>query len=422
MLTERGAALVIVTASLATIGYLFDVWVAAAAALPLGMALIVSAVAFALSDPAPQVARLASPPRALIGDHPQITLRIRSRVTLGALEVLDVLPPGLERAHGANSGYVRVPGGDRGVTLVYDVDCRVRGHFLLDRLKWRWTSPFGAFAREGVSSAGTRLTVLPRWEEGEFGTIRPPKHVAIGLLQVAAAGQGSEFYGLREYASGDPYRSINWKATARRGGWSRGELLVNEFEREVPSDVVMLLDARLSAAAGDAAENPLEVAVRTIASLSHHYLAEGSRVGLVILNARPRYLHPERGSRQLDRILEELLEVRAEGDMPLAHLVAVVPPEPKATGIMFANTTRDPSLTDAAMGLSERYRRSLVITPLTRKESTNHPLGKEAMPGAVRIRDLEIDALRDSYAAAGIPVILWDAENPLAPILEGAPL
>ena len=51
-------------------------------------------------------------------------------------------------------------------------------------------------------------------------------------------GEGTELYELREHVSGDPFKRIAWKASARRG-----RLMVREFEREDRDIVWLILDA-----------------------------------------------------------------------------------------------------------------------------------------------------------------------------------
>jgi uncharacterized protein (DUF58 family) len=59
-----------------------------------------------------------------------------------------------------------------------------------------------------------------------------------GLRRVRQRGGGSEFKSLREYAAGDPYRSIDWKATARRT-----KVMVAQYEVERSQQIVIALDA-----------------------------------------------------------------------------------------------------------------------------------------------------------------------------------
>src|SRR5262249_13773588 len=51
-------------------------------------------------------------------------------------------------------------------------------------------------------------------------------------------GHSLEFEQIKEYVAGDDLRSLNWKATARRGG----ELMVNNFTDEKSQQVYCLID------------------------------------------------------------------------------------------------------------------------------------------------------------------------------------
>ena len=61
--------------------------------------------------------------------------------------------------------------------------------------------------------------------------------VFVGNQVSRARGDGIEFADIREWAPGDRVRSINWRASARRG-----ELWVNQQHPERNTDVVLFLD------------------------------------------------------------------------------------------------------------------------------------------------------------------------------------
>ena len=157
--------------------------------------------------------------------------------------------------------------------------------------------------------------------------------------------------GLRDYVPGDPTNRIHWPATARQG-----QLMVREFELDPTSNIWVVLDldraAHVSAphapgkgapvgdtrrvrigavdAEGDpaAAAQPLylepeteEYAVTIAASLAAHFLQLGRDVGLIATAHRPLVLPPDRGGRQLVKMLRALAVVRAEDPLPLAQLL-----------------------------------------------------------------------------------------------------
>jgi len=141
---------------------------------------------------------------------------------------------------------------------------------------------------------------------------------------------------VREYAPGDPLNRIHWPSTARRD-----RLMVKEFELDPLSEVWILVDGARDVQASlpylpptqyaDALWHPLiqvelppsteEYAVSIAASLGQYFLRRGRAVGLVSCGPSLNVVPPDRGARQLLKILEALALLRAEGDLPLLGLV-----------------------------------------------------------------------------------------------------
>lgn len=142
--------------------------------------------------------------------------------------------------------------------------------------------------------------------------------------------------GVREYYPGDSLNRIHWVSTARRN-----RLMVKEFELDPLAEVWIFLDmARYvhSALPFTHAEFDLlnywrkpvkvslppsteEYAVSVSASLGRHFLSNGRAVGLVSAGQHLTLLSPDRGGRQLGKLLEGLAVLRAEGNLPLQALV-----------------------------------------------------------------------------------------------------
>jgi uncharacterized protein (DUF58 family) len=143
--------------------------------------------------------------------------------------------------------------------------------------------------------------------------------------------------GVREYAPGDSLNRIHWVSTARRDC-----LMVKEFELDPLAEVWILPDAAREVQAAlpyslpdlavDAPWHPLaemvlppsteEYTVSIAASLGRYFLQRGRAVGLVSCGQpqSPSALSPDRGGRQLAKILEALALLRAEGDLPISAL------------------------------------------------------------------------------------------------------
>jgi uncharacterized protein (DUF58 family) len=100
--------------------------------------------------------------------------------------------------------------------------------------------------------------------------------IEAGLRRMKLRGVGTEFESVREWSDGDAFRSIDWKATARRG-----KLMVAQHEVERSQNVMLLLDCgRLMTARLDG-HRKLDYAVQAALSLATIAGFASDRVGLV---------------------------------------------------------------------------------------------------------------------------------------------
>jgi uncharacterized protein (DUF58 family) len=129
---------------------------------------------------------------------------------------------------------------------------------------------------------------------------------------------------------------IHWASTARRN-----RLMAKEFELDPLAEVWIFLDAeRIVQSTLIQHEQKIEVfqywrqqqkvsltpateeyAVSIAASLSRYFLRRSRAVGLVSAGQSFTIIPPDRGGRQLGKILEALALVRAEGSLPLGGLM-----------------------------------------------------------------------------------------------------
>jgi len=118
-------------------------------------------------------------------------------------------------------------------------------------------------------------------------------------------GEGGELRELREHQSGDPFRRIAWKASARRG-----VLLVREYEKDERDVVWLVLDAAVDHWAGPPGEAALDRAIDEVASVAIRHGRAGDRVGLAVVGTRTLcFEKPERGIAHVARLLDKLVQV-----------------------------------------------------------------------------------------------------------------
>jgi len=129
-----------------------------------------------------------------------------------------------------------------------------------------------------------------------------------GIRRSRMRGLGSDFESLRDYADGDDYRKIDWKATARRD-----RLIVRQFEVERNQAVIVCIDVgRLMLAEVDGVRK-LDRALDACLMLLHAAADGGDLVGLLVYaDTVQRYVPPRKGRNQVGAIIEALHDLVAE--------------------------------------------------------------------------------------------------------------
>ena len=171
----------------------------------------------------------------------------------------------------------QVPAGSR-ASLERTLIPVARGRDELGSLFVWFDGPLGLIRRRTTIDARAKIRVYPDLCAVErYGSLRARNRlVEAGLRRMRVRGEGTAFESLREYAPGDAFRSVDWKASARRG-----KLMVAQREVERSQDVLILLDCgRLMMPRVDA-QRKLDYAVTAALSLASIASLASDRVGLV---------------------------------------------------------------------------------------------------------------------------------------------
>lgn len=346
--------------------------------------------------------------RALEDEEVRATVTLSAAAGADRVDVYLPLPEQLRRADG-NPRAVRLAA-DEPCAVDLTVRCGRWGAFALgpalvrahDRLWFHsWESRVG-FSRP--------LRVYPTVET--LHTLLAPleTQVFVGNQVSRARGDGIEFADLREWVPGDRVRSINWRASARRG-----ELWVNQQHPERNTDVVLFLDTFTDVRNGE--RGTLDSTVRAAASLAHRYLQRKDRVGVVSFGGFLSWLLPASGARQLYRIVDSLLQMEIVLSFATKG-IDVLPPRtlpPKAL-VLAITPLLDARSAAALLDLRARGFDLVVIevSPVPFVE----PGTDELSQVAYRLWRLSRESLRLRYETAGVPVVEWEDGEALDVVLE----
>ena len=322
----------------------------------------------------------------------------------GATTRVDVhLPAGPALDHGTPpSALVLRDGEER--RLRYELPVKRWGVHRAGPAFVRASDALGAFTVEGRLGEAVSLRAYPRPDRLR-GLVAPLLTRPVLGSQVARdRGEGIEFADLRPFARGDRARSINWRATARRG-----EPWVNLRHPEQSADVVLFLDTF----SGD--ETTLDAAVRATAVLARAYLQRRDRVALVSFGGELTWLTAEAGTRQLYRIVEALIASEVRPSFwwkDVTHLPRRL--LPSRALVLALSPLLDPRGIDALLDLRARgYDLAVVeVSPVP-------PSLVDERSTAVRLWELQRDALRARFETLGVPVARWEhTQSGVDPAIE----
>jgi uncharacterized protein (DUF58 family) len=194
--------------------------------------------------------------------------------------------------------------------LTYTVTPPARGDFRFGDVYARVRSPMGLVLRQGRIPAAAPVSVYPnlRAVEDYDLLLRRAHLMRQGARRVRLTGGGREFAALREYTPDDEYRTIDWKATARRG-----KVISRTYEAERSQDVLLLIDLGRLMRQEIAHTQKLDHVVNAALMLAHVVAEADDRVGLLTFADEARaWLPPRRGRAQANDILQSLYAARAE--------------------------------------------------------------------------------------------------------------
>ena len=226
----------------------------------------------------------------------------------------------------------------RGRTYLSRTRLLKRGVYPLGPTTLESGDPFGIFPVERVYEASESLLVYPLLID-IHGFPSPAGILSGGeALRRRTPQVTPNAAGVREYEPGDPLNRIHWMSTARRN-----RLITKEFELDPQSDVWIFLDAlRIGQASlpfswPDKLKEDLwkhkfeftlppsteEYGVSIAASIARYFLTLDRSLGFVCAGQSLTLIPPDRGGRQLAKILEALALVRTVGTLPLWGLIDI---------------------------------------------------------------------------------------------------
>lgn len=236
------------------------------------------------------------------GDDNDIRLRVESSYPFALrLTVIDETPFVFQRR---DVNFLLRLKPREGKTIVYKLRPTQRGVYGFGRIR--------VFVRSALSLAERRYTcgepqdakVYPSYlmlHKYELLAMNN-RLTEMGVKRIRRAGNNTEFERIKEYVEGDNYRSLNWKASARRH-----QLMVNVYEDERSQQIVSVIDKGRPMQQAFQGMTLLDYAINASLMLSYVAVRKADKAGLVCFaDHTDTFVAPSRRHGQMERLLDAL--------------------------------------------------------------------------------------------------------------------
>ena len=297
---------------------------------------------------------------------------------------------------------------DASYTFAYTVS-GPRGGYGFEHVEATVSDHLAATRQKVRVEAKGQLFIFPPVTRLRHVAIRPRRtRTYAGSIPARVGGNGTEFFGVREYQPGDPSRAINWRASAHH----EELLFANEFQQERVADVGIVLDGRLRTNQFPRGHSLFEHSVQAAAALADALLTQGNRVGLLVYASFLRWTLPGYGKVQRERILHALAHAQPGSSQvfsDLEHLPTRLFPS-ESQHILVSPLIED-DLTALVQLRSQGYQ-IMVVSPNPVKFELSYLPKTQNMELAGRVIRMERTLLLQKVQHAGIQVLDWDVDEP----------
>jgi uncharacterized protein (DUF58 family) len=339
------------------------------------------------------------------GSPVTMTLSIKNHgPNIARLRVSDPLFPNMQVIDGEVETVSGLSTGEK-VELLYQFST-ARGKYKWDHVRVTTSDPFGLFEKSFLLSAPAHVFVLPAPLPANRVRLHPPHTLrAAGPNLSRLPGSGVDFFGVRQYHTGDSLRSVNWRLSARHPR----QFFTKEFEREEMADIGIILDGSAAININDGQEDLFEYSVRAAAALAKSLLQMGNRISLLALGERVERVFPGTGKRQLAKI-NHTLAVCRPGEKISLDTLKYLPVKlfPSHSLIVVISPLRKLDFMPIARLRADGYQ-VLAVSPDPVRFSSR----KSHSPLAVRAAQIERAALLWRIRSLGVHAIDWSVEQPL---------
>lgn len=236
------------------------------------------------------------------GDPNPILVEVESRYPfLIYTEVIDEVPEQFQ--YRKNTSYFSLKA-DAKKQFTYELRPHKRGEYTFNKLNVFASTLLGLVNRRYTFDAEITVPVYPSYIQMHKYELLAISNrlVMAGIKKIRRIGHNFEFEQIRDYVQGDDFRTINWKATARKGGF-----MVNQYQDEKSQQVYSIIDKGRVMKMPFEGLSLMDYAINSSLVISNIAIKKYDKAGLITFTEeKVSILQAERKPDQMGKILETL--------------------------------------------------------------------------------------------------------------------
>jgi len=189
------------------------------------------------------------------------------------------------------------------IEIKYTITPFERGNYEFGNIIIYFQSRLGFLQKREITKASETVKVYPSFINlGKYQLIAQAVTNEYGSKRLRKIGQSVEFEQIKDYIGGDDIRTINWKATARKG-----TLMVNNYTDEKSQQVYCIIDKGRLMKMPFYGLSLLDYAINTTLALTNICLQKQDKIGLISFsNKMGSVIAADRKPIQREKIMQVL--------------------------------------------------------------------------------------------------------------------
>ena len=247
-------------------------------------------------------------PRFSNGDDNPVSIRLESNYPFAVrAEVIDEVPFVFQRRDILFKAAIRK---QRDVTITYHLRPTERGVYGFGYVRVFVNTVLGLVQRRFTCCAPQDVKVYPSYMMlRQYELLAMSNNLTeMGIKRIRRIGHNTDFEQIKDYVVGDDYRTINWRATARRH-----QLMVNVYQEERAQQVYQVVDKGRMMQQTFNGMTLLDYAINASLVLSYVAINKQDKAGLITFSDKfETFIHASRQSGHMQTLQEALYAEHTE--------------------------------------------------------------------------------------------------------------